>query len=179
MDMRFGLLFVFLCVFVLSGNSGATTFDIYPNHKIDLNHNQVSYSPVIDDCQNLSRVEYQNEVGKFALTSADSQSNPNSLSGCKFVIGANTPTKFSSTFAIHSETFTLDTVKPNLTFGDVSISEEDSKQYLTTTLTVKEIQDIHYVVSNIVGMKASNLTNADGVIEKAKMNVFVQLNDVI
>ncbi len=180
-----------LCLLLASVFCGhllhAAEVDIRANHKIAENSSKVSYSLLIDNCQLLSRVEYNSSSETQVLDSSSAVINPNSMQGCQFVVEDGSATRFNPSFTLffsdnttstYSENFIAEDIQPTISFEQVAISSNGNQQFLHTKVQANDDQDISYVAYSVVAIRASDLTAAGGVIEQAKSKAFAKTEQV-
>ncbi len=73
----------------------------------------------------------------------------------------------------HGETFVFEQITPNLEFIDVQIVGEAADQSLIVNVRATDDTDISYLSFDVVGLRASDLRQAGGVIAEAKRSAFV------
>lgn len=78
----------------------------------------------------------------------------------------------------HSENFSIENLAPSLTLDSVNISSESSGQSLIVKLSVVDDTDVSYVGFNIMGVRASDIRTAGGVIADAKDQAYARTNGV-
>ncbi|HEY3487359.1 MAG TPA: Ig-like domain-containing protein, partial [Gammaproteobacteria bacterium] len=77
----------------------------------------------------------------------------------------------------HSETFQIETTAPTITFSGVSIQLINGVQHLVVRATASDDIDINYVGFSVIGLRASELRAAGGVIQKASQKAFATTTD--
>ncbi|MCP3871850.1 MAG: hypothetical protein GY699_01645, partial [Desulfobacteraceae bacterium] len=78
----------------------------------------------------------------------------------------------------HNEVFQIDNNKPQLTYKDVSFVTIEDKQYLSIAAHASDDIDISYIGFSVTGLRASDLRDAGGVVNKAKKNAFASTDNI-
>ncbi|MCW9016562.1 MAG: Ig-like domain-containing protein, partial [Kangiellaceae bacterium] len=164
-------------------SNGLGAVDIRINQKLDDDTPRVSYTISVDDCQQLTKVEYLAADGTQVLSSADQLPSAASNNGCEFVVTDVSATRFSpsvnlsfndGTVIAHSESFTSDNNNPSIELDGVAIENSGEKQFLVAEFNAEDDVDIRYIGYKVVGIRASQLRSVGGVVEKASEMAFAK-----
>ncbi|WP_435104212.1 Ig-like domain-containing protein [Arhodomonas sp. AD133] len=78
----------------------------------------------------------------------------------------------------HSETFRSEDSRPTLGFGQAVIRSDESGQYLDVRVEAADDVDLRYVSFSLLGLRASDLRDAGGVVAEAATNAFAKTDGV-
>ena len=140
------------------------------------------YVLAISDCQLVDRVEIT--AGSYHNTSIAQYDSING--SCEFPFTADGAGYLNPAATIflktgqqqnYSEQFSVENELPEVTLESVAVRDTDGKQYLIVTANAIDNVDINYVGFSVVGVRASDLRSAGGVIEKARQKAYAVTNN--
>ena len=144
---------------------------------------QTNYTLTVSDCSSVATIQAGTNSVLQSYSVADSRrdlSQPNnclidfSLAGPEQLAPAAKIVLIDGTRVEHSEQFSYDDLAPSINFKDVLINDTAGQQHLIVNVEAQDDVDIHYVGFNVVGLKASDLRTAGGVIAEARKTAFAQ-----
>jgi hypothetical protein len=140
------------------------------------------YVAAVDDCADLVSLQVSaGTTNQQTLSVSDARAS--SGTGCEFTFEVTGDTQLSPQVVVnladgtsesHGETFELETTQPDLAFQSVSLSELDGRQHLIVSATASDLVDISYVGFSVLGLRASALRAAGGVVERARAVAFLE-----
>jgi len=141
---------------------------------------RTSYVVRVADCTSLVSVVIGS--GSAAETrGVEDASSTSDNAACEFTFEATgasrlTPTVTAhyadGTFETHTETFAVDEEPPSLTLEGVSFAKLGGRQHLVVSLQAADDTDISYVAVSVVGLRASQLRAAGGIVDQARQGAF-------
>jgi hypothetical protein len=149
---------------------------------------RVAYVASVSDCTNLVYVDISAGSVQKNLSVSDASRVSGSAMGSAFSLTAEAEGRFSpqitlhhrdNTSDIHTESFSIEANAPTLALDSVSLQNIDGVQSLIVQADVADDVDIQYIGFSVVGIRASDLRAAGGVITRVKDNAFVQTEGVV
>ncbi|MGD8914005.1 MAG: Ig-like domain-containing protein, partial [Candidatus Thiodiazotropha sp.] len=159
--------------------------DIRVSGTINSNSDYVSYIASIENCSDLSSLQVS--AGNFQDTFAPSETTrlQDTAAGCRLDFNGTGAGRYSPqvtlTFRdgasqVHTESFYSEDNSPQLAFTGVSFQLIDEQQYLIVQADASDDVDVSYVEFSVVGLRASELRSAGGVVDDAKASAFADSN---
>ncbi|MCJ8272638.1 MAG: hypothetical protein MJK04_24970, partial [Psychrosphaera sp.] len=167
----------------MSVTTSAVTVDIRSNTILSVGTTSASYTAAIEYCNDIVGVEFIVGDQTQVMDAGDKLFNQNSFNGCLFIMDGfgsnllNPSIKLifaDNTEQLYSETFVVDSVKPAISFDQVSIKNDNGQQQLITSVQASDDNDIAYLTYSVTGIRASDLRSVGGVVEKAQALAFAK-----
>lgn len=151
------------------------------------NQGVASYTLAVDNCSHLAELQYSSGAQSVSLTASDANPNPQSPLGCQFPIELSGAQKLNPSVSVtlidgaefsYQEQFIAEDTRPDLQFHEVAIESTPQGQYLITSVVASDDTDISYIGFSVSGIRASDLRNAGGIVNKAKQSAFARTDGV-
>ncbi len=151
--------------------------DIRANQVITNALQDVRYRVSVQDCTQLAAVS----VNSQSLELANALRAPDESLRCEFDVLLSGSERFAPSVSAtdiqgqsytHSETFSVDQNRPTLEFDAVSITGTSQDQWLELHLSVSDDVDVSKVKAQLLGIRASVLAEAGGVVDVAARSAF-------
>ncbi|MBF0398160.1 MAG: hypothetical protein HQK78_15385, partial [Desulfobacterales bacterium] len=159
--------------------------DIRVDGSLNDDPGKVSYVTRINDFSNITSISFiaGDKIGTISPNETYSIPNSPLVREFKFEgIGENklnpqVTLQFSDgSNQVYTESFHIDKELPSLSFEAVNLSDIDKHQYLVVSAKAKDDVDISYVNFSVVGIRASDLRDAGGIVARARENAFAKTN---
>ena len=162
--------------------------DFRTTSALTIKPNQASYSLLIQDCSQLTSIDIA--AGSYAETFLPNDARHLGVSslGCEIdFFGADggylTPQAVlhfqDSSTQTHIETFSTELIPPHLAYQAISLEMVAGVQYLSVQVEATDDVDISHVSFSVIGIRASDLRAAGGVIDKASKQAFADSGGVV
>lgn len=142
------------------------------------------YVAAIDNCTRLTSVTVVGAKGDVVKSRSEAVPLPGWPSGCQFPFLASGPRRLAPTLSVrmddgsvqtHGEVFAIENAPPNIQFQGVSMLRlDDGAQALSVSLTASDDTDLQLVRLKVIGLRASELRAAGGIIERARVSAFAE-----
>lgn len=151
--------------------------DIRAADKLNVLNQQTAYIAAIDDCTDVTTVNIYDGTGQRAVPVSEALRSADSPVGCYIPFTVSGAQQFNPTIIInyqnldpytYTETFIVEQTPPQLTFENVGLLDVAGQQHLVMNVTATDDTDISYLTYSVLGLRASALRAAGGVVDVAK-----------
>lgn len=163
-------LVAFFAVILPSVAVGSNAYNISTTGRFDVSTSN-SFVFSASDCSRIVSVQYTNSEGELTDSQLTDQCEY-SFSLAEGNQPAITITYIDGTTDTYSESFSQDTISPEIYFESVNIIEENEQQSLVVTYQATDNADISKVGIDLKGITASALRGAGGVVDNALTSAF-------
>lgn len=176
----------FFCVCLLSVPTLADVgVDFVSDGKLTADAETGNYLFFVEDCSKLVLFSYVSQGEEIKVSPSSAISNSVQAGGCYFPVEVGGDQRlfpsarfgFSDDTVIrHTEQFFIEKNPPYVELDSVRIAETGGTQYLVINVFADDDVDVSYVGIFAIGLRASDLETANGVIDVAKRLAFVDTN---
>ena len=147
-----------------------------------------SYVASIADCTSLASIDVVAGATQQTLSPAQSTRIAGSATGCEFSFQGAGAGLFDPQITLHFqdgssqvqiEHYQVESNAPSLTFKGVSLSSVDGAQFLNVEVNASDDVDLDYVGFSVIGLKASDLHAAGGVVSVAEQSAFANTDGTV
>lgn len=164
-------------LFILVSCPSVADIDIRLASKFNEVDDDLAYIATFDSCSRLATIEagsvssksaFTNEVTNLDASKPDTCSIDFSITGAERFSPQINLTFIDGSTEIHSENFSSDAVPPTVSFQNVAIASSGETQALITTVNASDNIDLSYIAFSVIGLRASDIRAAGGVIAEAR-----------
>ncbi|WP_215426482.1 Ig-like domain-containing protein [Agarivorans albus] len=159
--------------------------DIRATSSLSDSNEQSSYSAVFSDCSSIAYIEAGSVNLRHAFSSNEVSAWSDSSGRCQISFTLSGAEKYSpsvkivrldETETVHNEQFSNESNAPKIDVVGASISV-DKDQYLTVTFNASDDTDLSRLEVNAIGLRASDIRQAGGVINEARKRSFAKTEE--
>ncbi|MGH8372851.1 MAG: Ig-like domain-containing protein, partial [Gammaproteobacteria bacterium] len=162
--------------------------DIRATAPIAAGTDAAAYALTISDCTDLTSIDITAGDFQQSYSPADASRIDGSATGCELDFSGSGTGVFDPQAVLHfrdgtslpyGEHFDADSNPPQLTFQNVSLQNLSGQQYLIVQAQASDDVDMSYVGFSVVGLRASDLRAAGGVVSKAEDSAFADSHGTV
>lgn len=160
-------------------DTASAALDIRVSGLLIEGQDRTSYVVRVPDCRELSSIVIGS--GTTLETRGVDAAEPAEGTACEFAFEATGAVRLTPTVTAHyadgssethTETFAVDDAAPALSLDGVSFVDVGGRQHLVVALDSSDDTDVSYVAVSAIGLRASSLRAAGGIVEQAKGEAF-------